>query len=179
MWEKLPWGGGALWQRCDKWAGPELVRGRFERLCKFDALCRIRPEAESRRRSTRIPAPNLRLTETGEKGEGEKGSESVERERKRERGWRSLNNTAPPSRAASVALRSRGSRYVVEFKAECERCRRKREILERTHVIGSADRPPGKVRHLCGRWGVAALRCFCCFVWMLVVWVLRSVEDFL
>lgn len=32
----------------------------------------------------------------------------------------------------------------MEFKAECELCQRKREILEQTHVIGSVDRPPGK-----------------------------------
>lgn len=139
--------GGALWQRCDKWAEPVFVRGGFERLCKCDAFRRIRQEAQSRMRSTRIPAPNLSDSETREKGEGERGRESVKRERRR---VEIAEQRCPPSRAASVALRSRGSQLVVEFKAICERCWRKREILERLHVIGSADRPPGKVRHLCG-----------------------------
>ncbi len=40
--------GGALWQRCDKWAESVFVRGGFEFLCKFGALRRVIPDRSDR-----------------------------------------------------------------------------------------------------------------------------------
>jgi len=103
-----------------------------------------------------IPAPNLTAIprQTG-RGKGKELKGVWERIGERRGVGGSLNGHRPPSQAVSVPVHSRGSRYVVEFETECGRRCRKHEILERTCVIGSQDRPPGKVRRWSACRGVA------------------------
>ncbi|KAL1261190.1 hypothetical protein QQF64_009017 [Cirrhinus molitorella] len=128
--------GGALGERCDKWAEPVFARGGFEFLCKCDALRRLRAAQTDQKEQNHTHSCSQSHRRSGQKERG-KGKEV---KRLWERGEIS-ERTQTPIPICVSSCPSRGSQYVVELRTECGRRCRKREILERRVSSGHGIAP--------------------------------------